>query len=145
MMMNASTIEEFKVEVFNKIVGVLELEEVFPSGSEDQTDVEIRIREARQVTREVLLDIQTSISYGTLIFMGDEELPKDAMQAVITDALRLVDESLNPSSPVLQDESRSFRPRRKGKMARLRGFFRRAWKRMKRAITRLLCIRARPN
>ncbi|KAI7796559.1 hypothetical protein IRJ41_001277 [Triplophysa rosa] len=124
IIMSASPIENFRVEVFYKVVCILDSNEMLPSDNEDggldDMNVEATHQNARTITRKVLLRIQSTISTGTLVLTADD----DAMQSVISDLLRQLEESPEP-----HDEPRSPYHIRQGNMSKaVKGFFRRFWR-----------------
>lgn len=147
IVINASTIENFRVEVFNKVFSAIDTHGVCPSANEslDETTMEARLQEARRITRDVLLEFQSSIATGNLIFTADtKDLTDDAMQAVISDALRALEENLIIPEP--NDGHECVPQRRRGRRTKaVKRFFRRTWQRVKNTFTSCLCIRAQEN
>ncbi|KAI7799709.1 hypothetical protein IRJ41_009831 [Triplophysa rosa] len=91
LIMSASTVEDFCQEVFNKVVCILDPDEI---------NLEATHEDARRITQEVLLKVQSRIDSGTLILMAeDKPLPDDAMQSVISDLLRLLEDEATSPEP----------------------------------------------
>lgn len=68
----------------------------------DPDDVNLKAthEDTRRITQDVLLSVQSRIDSGTLILMSEDEAPPDdAMQSVISDILRLLEDKATSPDP----------------------------------------------
>ncbi|XP_057198332.1 uncharacterized protein LOC130559339 [Triplophysa rosa] len=130
IIMSASTVEDFRPEVFKKVLCVLYTHGM-PNRSLDKRTLEGTHEDAKRITRELLLGIQRRIANGSLILTEEDEVLSDRdMQSVISDLLRLLeDQSIHPEP---HDDPECLRQIRKEKKTKaVKCSFRRNWNRVK--------------